>query len=168
MRNWNPINVIKLFIVLMYCGYILPTSAKQYHESTYDYYIADTLYVLYEEADMNIINKTSVIKPTKYAYPKDWSRRFNVIIKNHVHIWFYYFNDLPNNSDMIFSYQTVDESFIDDMNLKDQEWFKKSSKDKIIETFSGNNKVIYLIEKSRIKNNRAIMIRVYFNKPTVE
>ena len=160
----NQINVIRWYLiasftVLVYSSY---ASCSTLNATT------DTLFVFYEKVDKNNIRKSGVIHPEKNEYPKDWGRTFNIIIQNHAHIWFQYHNDVPSWSDMIFDYQVVHESFINENDFKDQKWFRNTPKKEIYETFYGDNKVIYLVDGDRVKEGQAVLIRVYFGYPAKE
>ncbi len=131
----------------------------------------DTLYVLYETEDWNKIVLSK--KPTKSynyerGYPCDWDRKYQVTISNHVHIWFYYFNNLPEWADMTFDYRIVDPVFIKNIDFKNQDWFRTTSKREIYNLFLAKDTIVYLIEKDKIQNGKAIMIRVYPNVHAVE
>lgn len=129
----------------------------------------DTLYVLYEEKDENRTDKSKIYnkKPYVINYPVDFDRRYN-IINNNCEIWFNYSINYPNWSELIFDFRNIKKEFIENHDFKDQEWFRKTPKEEIYDLFLGEEKVVYLVEKDRIKDGKAIMIRVYPDIQTVE
>ncbi len=100
-------------------------------------------------------------------YPFDSDRRFEIINQN-IHIWFFYSINFPSFSDMVFEYKTIYQEFIDNNDFKDQEWFSATSKREIFDLFLAKDVIVYLVEKDRIENGKAIMIRVYPDKQVVE
>ena len=122
---------------------------------------------MYEELDLNSISKSKIypnIRHLKYYtddYPNDSDRTYNIKIENHVNVWFYYSINFPDW--IVFDYKTVEKDSVEKLDLKGQQWFRDTSEDEIIKTFWGDEKVIYLIEKDRISDGKAVMIRVYFH-----
>jgi hypothetical protein len=145
---------------------ILNQSIQGSSQKAIDY---DTVYVLYEELNGNSIMNSKQGDRTKYGnYPTDMDRMYNIIVMQHVHVWFKCFVNLPKWAEMPFIYHQVSLSFLSEKDFKDQEWFRNTPEEEIIDTFHGKDKVIYLVEKDRIKEGKAIMIRVYFDFPVEE
>ncbi|RED93824.1 hypothetical protein [Marinoscillum furvescens] len=164
MGKSNQINAIRAFFIVIFVVVGHATYAI-YFETEEN---ADTLYILYEQVDLNNIRKSSRTLSDNNDYPKDWGRTYNILIKNHLHVWFHYYNNLPSWSDLVFEYQVKPISFLDEVNVIDQNWFRNTSKNKIYKTFSGKDKVIYLVEKDKLMNGKATLIRVYFDVPEKE
>lgn len=169
MAHMRVINVTKksfLLFIIFYCV-ISTSSSLGYGLNNQE----DTIFVLFEKMDYNSIEQSKMPKKSydySGAYPNDSDRKFNVLISGHMHIWFYCFSNLPEWSDMVFEFRTIDQEFVNKKDFKDQEWFRNTSKEEILNTFLGKNKIIYLTEKERIKNGKAIIIRVYPDIQTVE
>lgn len=156
----NLINAIRFFTFIIVCIISVQTSfcAITITEK-------DTLYVLFENLDLNKIRRSSVTHPSENEYPKDWGRTYNITIKNHVHLWFWYTNNPPEWADFEFHFRVIDEMFIENNDFKDQVWFRTTPKREIFDLFFAKGRIVYLVEKDRIENGKAIMIRVY---PTVQ
>jgi len=137
-------------------------------------YAQDTTYVFYENIEPNHIFKTSKHKddpnPIKvypfdggalYYFPKKAGAFTNDLI-------FSYISYTPDWMDHQFYYKKVDTSILERKDFKDREWFDNTDYDEIINHFSGDDKVIMLLDKTQVKNDSAYLVRVYFSYPAIE
>lgn len=70
---------------------------------------------------------------------------------------------VPEGLSHQFEYKLVPLSILDEKDFKDRSWFDTHMYDEIVETFSGKDKVIFLIDEGQIKDGKAYMVRVYFS-----
>ncbi|MCB0496022.1 MAG: hypothetical protein KDC79_07785 [Cyclobacteriaceae bacterium] len=129
---------------------------------------SDTLYILYQEIYPNYIVKIGKHKDdpdSRDYYPFDGGSHYKIPSSTGsiLDISFNFNSYTPEWMDNQFSYKIVNESILKEKNFKDRSWFDAHTYDEIVETFSGKDKVIYLIDEGQIKDGKVYMVRVYFS-----
>jgi len=135
----------------------------------------DTLFVLFQNVESNNITKVGKHRndpESKKYYPFDGGRHYRVSKttgKFEDSYAFLFWSYTPKWMDFKFSYKVVDSCIFRKKDFKDATWFESKTGSEFVETFSGRDKIIYLIDETEITDkNNIYMVRVYFDYSSPE